>query len=136
MRLLILFISGVLFGTGLAISGMTDPQRVLSFLDVTGNWDPTLAFVMGGALAVFATGWVLLKKRGHGIYGAKLPDLTPEPISKSLIIGSALFGIGWALGGFCPGPAIANLAALRPEAGVFTATMLLGMFFAQKKKAS
>ncbi len=134
MRLLIIFISGVLFGTGLAISGMTDPQRVLAFLDITGDWDPTLAFVMGGALTIFATGWFILKKRGHGICGSKLPDLSPEPISKSLILGSALFGIGWALGGFCPGPALANLAALRPEAGVFTATMLVGMVFAQRIK--
>ena len=132
MRTLIILMAGALFGAGLSISGMTDPQRVLNFLDVTGQWDPTLAFVMGGALAVFASGWVILKKRGHGLCGAKLPDLSPDPISKSLLIGSALFGIGWGLGGFCPGPAIANLAALRPEAGVFGATMLVGMFLAQK----
>ena len=132
MRLLIIFISGALFGTGLAISGMTDPQRVIDFLDITGNWDPTLAFVMGGAIGVFAPGWMLLKRRGRGVCGAKLPDLSPDPISKSLIVGSALFGIGWGIGGFCPGPALANLAALRPEAGLFTVAMLVGMFCAPK----
>ena len=131
-RLILILLSGALFGIGLAISGMTDPQRVIGFLDITGEWDPSLAFVMGGALGVFATGWQLLRRRGRGVCGAELPDLSAEPISKPLLIGSALFGIGWGLGGFCPGPALANLAALRPEAGVFTATMLLGMFAAQR----
>ena len=135
MRLTIVFVSGVLFGSGLAISGMTDPQRVLDFLDVSGDWDPTLAFVMGGALCVFASGWFLLKRRGRGFSGAKLPDMSPEPISKSLLVGSALFGVGWGLGGFCPGPAIANLAAVRPEAGVFTIAMIVGMVFAQRSQS-
>ena len=131
MRNLLILLSGILFGTGLAISGMTDPQRVLDFLDVTGNWDPTLGFVMGSALLVFGTGWFFLKRRGHGLCGSKLPDLSPDPISKPLIVGSALFGIGWGLGGFCPGPAIANLARLKPEAALFTFVMLGGMLLAQ-----
>jgi len=135
MRSLIILISGSLFGIGLALSGMTDPQRVLAFLDVTGDWDPTLAFVMGGALCVFAAGWIWLKKRGQGFGGIKLPDLSAEPISKPLIIGSAIFGIGWGLAGFCPGPALANLGALRIEAAIFTITMLVGMLVAQRTKA-
>ena len=130
-RLLLALLAGTLFGIGLAISGMCDPQRVLGFLDVTGAWDPTLAFVMAGALSVFATGWLILKKRGCGFFRCKLPDLSAGPISKALLIGAALFGVGWGLGGFCPGPAIANLGALRPEAGIFVATMLAGMWLAQ-----
>jgi uncharacterized membrane protein YedE/YeeE len=132
MRHFIILLSGALFGAGLALSGMTDPQRVLDFLDVTGNWDPTLAFVMGSAVCVFAIGWTLLKKRGVCLFGCKLPDLSADPISKPLILGSALFGIGWGIGGFCPGPALANLGTLRPEAGIFTATMLVGMLLAPK----
>jgi uncharacterized membrane protein YedE/YeeE len=131
-RHLIIILSGALFGAGLAISGMTDPQRVLDFLDVTGDWDPTLGFVMGGALTVFAIGWAFLRKRGHGLYSCQLPDLSADPISKPLIIGSALFGIGWGIGGFCPGPALANLAAFHQEAALFTATMLAGMALAPK----
>lgn len=136
MRHFIIILSGALFGAGLATSGMTDPQRVLDFLDFTGNWDPTLAFVMGGALTVFAVGWTILKKRGHGLFNCQLPDLSADPISKPLIIGSALFGIGWGIGGFCPGPALANLAALRTEAVIFTATMLVGMLIAQVSRKS
>ncbi|MGI9239617.1 MAG: DUF6691 family protein [Verrucomicrobiales bacterium] len=132
MRAIIILLSGALFGAGLAISGMTDPQRVLDFLDITGDWDPTLAFVMGGALAAFSLGLMLVKKRGRCLFECKLPDLSADPISGRLIIGSALFGVGWGLGGFCPGPALANLGVLRPEAITFTATMLIGMLLAQK----
>ncbi len=132
MRTLLLLLSGALFGIGLAISGMIDPQRVIDFLDVSGAWDPTLAFVMGGALSVFALGLRLLKKRGRGFFNCKLPDLSPDPISKRLVGGSALFGVGWGLGGLCPGPALANLSLLRPEAITFTASMLVGMLVVQR----
>lgn len=128
----LLLLSGGLFGSGLALSGMTDPKRVLGFLQITGDWDPTLAFVMGGALAIFRLGWLLLKRRGRGMFGAALPDLSSAPVSRRLIIGSALFGIGWGMGGFCPGPALASLGFLRQEAVVFTGTMLVGMIVAQK----
>ena len=131
LRSFVFLLSGAGFGCGLAISGMSDPERVLGFLDIAGAWDPTLAFVMGGALAAFATGWLMLKKRGRGWFGAKLPDLSADPISKNLLIGSALFGIGWGLGGFCPGPALANLGFLRPEALAFTTAMVIGMIVAQ-----
>lgn len=118
--------AGGCFGAGLALSGMTNPQRVVGFLDLFGSWDPTLAFVMGGALAVFSGGFFLLRRT------CKLPSGQSDPLSKKLLFGSALFGIGWGLSGFCPGPAIANLALLRPEALLFVPAMALGMFLAQR----
>ncbi|MDP4780774.1 MAG: hypothetical protein NWR03_10460 [Akkermansiaceae bacterium] len=125
-------VGGVLFGAGLVISGMTDPSRVVGFLDMAGNWDPALAFVMGGAVITFALGLLIL--RGSAALKAqfKLPDLSADPICKRMVIGSAIFGIGWGIGGFCPGPAIANLASLRPEALVFVPLMLVGMVAAQR----
>ncbi|MEM6278968.1 MAG: DUF6691 family protein [Verrucomicrobiota bacterium] len=120
------FLAGGFFGAGLAVSGMMDPVRVLAFLDVFGFWDPTLAFVMGGALLVFAGGYFLLR----GKLG--LPSDSGDKISKNLMVGSMLFGVGWGLGGFCPGPAIASLGAMRVEALVFVPFMALGMFLAQR----
>jgi len=128
MRLFLILLSGILFGSGLVISGMTDPARVIGFLDLFGNWDPALAFVMGGAVVTFGTVLLFLKKSGQ----TKLPDLSADPVSKRMVIGSAIFGIGWGLGGFCPGPGVANLAALRTEALVFVPFMLLGMAIAQR----
>ena len=119
----LVLLAGFLFGAGLAISGMTNPAKVIGFLDVTGNWDPTLAFVMGGAVGVFGIGALLL--RG-------LPKAESDPISKPLVIGSALFGIGWGLSGFCPGPALANLALLRSEVLWFIPAMAIGMILAQR----
>ena len=115
----------MLFGAGLALSGMTDPQRIVDFLDVAGSWDPTLAFVMGGALTVFSGGYLLLRKK------FSLPGNPGEPVSIPLIVGAILFGAGWGLGGLCPGPAIASLAAFRTEALVFVPTMAVGMVIAR-----
>ena len=126
IRPLLTFLAGLFFGGGLALSGMTDPTRVIGFLDVAGDWDPTLAFVMGGALLVFGVGHFVLQKK----WG--LPAESGCPISRTLVIGSLLFGVGWGLGGFCPGPAIANLGALRTEALVFVPLMALGMVIAQR----
>jgi uncharacterized membrane protein YedE/YeeE len=120
------FLAGAFFGAGLALSGMTDPLKVVAFLDIFGFWDPTLAFVMGGALLVFGGGYFLL--RGN----IELPGNPEEKISSNLILGAILFGIGWGLGGFCPGPAIANLGALRHEALVFVPTMAIGMMLVQR----
>ena len=123
---LLILLAGALFGAGLAFSGMTNPTRVIGFLDVSGYWDPTLAFVMGGALLVFGGGyWLLQKKLG-------LPKDSGDGLCKRMIVGAALFGIGWGLGGFCPGPAIANLAALRIEALIFVPAMAIGMILAQR----
>jgi uncharacterized membrane protein YedE/YeeE len=120
-------ISGGLFGAGLTLSGMTDPARVRGFLDVFGRWDPTLAFVMGGAVIVMAIAWRIQPRMNRPLFGEKfsLPDR--RDVDGRLIAGSALFGIGWAIAGLCPGPAVASLA-LSPLAVLpFLAAMLAGM---------
>ncbi len=126
-RLILIFLAGGLFGAGLAISGMTDPARVIGFLDLFGKWDPALLFVMAGAVATYGLGMLILRNFGS----VKLPSAGPSPIDRQLVIGAAIFGVGWGLGGFCPGPALANLGALRVEALVFVPVMAIGMLFAQ-----
>jgi uncharacterized membrane protein YedE/YeeE len=120
------FGSGLVFGLGLVISGMTQPSKVLGFLDVFGNWDPTLAIVMACALLVTAPGFALLKRRDTSILGVALDWPTRRAIDRSLIGGAALFGIGWGLVGLCPGPALANLAGLSPKIFGFVVTMAIG----------
>lgn len=135
MKILTLsLLSGALFGVGLAVSGMTDPSRVTGFLNVTSNWDPSLIFVMGGALGTYALLMFLTRKLRHGkcMNGEDLPSADSEPVSRRLLIGSAMFGIGWGLSGFCPGPALANLAILRTESLVFVPMMLVGMVLAHR----
>lgn len=119
-------IGGGLFGFGLAISGMTNPDKVLNFLDVAGTWDPSLALVMGAALAVSVPGFALLRRRGCTLAGAALPSPPSNAVDRRLLLGSALFGIGWGLAGYCPGPAIASLAHGLSEAVVLVAAMLAG----------
>lgn len=119
--------SGALFGAGLTLSGMTDPARVRGFLDVFGRWDPTLAFVMGGAVIVMAIAWRIQSRMARPLFGEtfSLPDR--RDFDGRLIAGSALFGIGWGIAGLCPGPAVASLA-LSPLAVLpFLAAMLAGM---------
>ena len=120
-------LSGLLFGAGLAISGMLNPLRVVGFLDVAGDWDPTLAFVMGGALLVMAVAWVIQRRMQSSLAGREfdLPDTST--IDARLISGSALFGIGWGIAGLCPGPAIASLATALWPALTFVAAMYAGM---------
>jgi len=132
LRSCLILLSGALFGTGLALSGMTNPERVLGFLDILGNWDPTLAAVMAGALLVFSVGLVFLRRRGSGWADVPLPDLSSGPVNRSLVSGSILFGAGWGLSGYCPGPAIANLGGLHPEAFVFVPAMILGAWLTQR----
>jgi uncharacterized protein len=122
-------VAGALFGAGLAISGMTDPARVIGFLDVFGKWDPALLFVMAGAGGVYGLGMFILRKVASRL---KLPTAGPSSIDRQLVIGAAIFGVGWGLSGFCPGPSLANLGALRLEALVFVPTMAIGMVLAQK----
>ncbi len=122
-------VAGALFGAGLAISGMTDPARVIGFLDVFGKWDPALLFVMAGAVGVYGLGMFILRKAASGL---KLPTAGPSSIDRQLVIGAAIFGVGWGLSGFCPGPSLANLGALRLEALVFVPTMAIGMVLAQQ----
>ena len=120
-------LSGALFGAGLVIGGMTDPRGVRGFLDVFGDWDPSLAFVMGGALAVMAIAWRVRERMNKPLFGATfaLPDRTDLDVQ--LIGGSALFGIGWGLAGLCPGPALANLSLAFSQVAPFIAAMLVGM---------
>ncbi len=120
--------SGALFGVGLVVSGMTRPSKVLGFLDLTGAWDASLAFVMVGAIAVHVVAYRLLRRRGDTpLFAAKLDLPVARGIDGRLITGAALFGVGWGLGGFCPGPALASLGALAPGAAVFVAAMTAGM---------
>jgi uncharacterized membrane protein YedE/YeeE len=132
-RFAIIALAGILFGAGLAVSGMTDPARVIGFLDVTGVWDPTLLFVMAGAVLTFGVGLAFMRKwrGGQGWFGVRLPTRDNSPVDRSLVIGSLIFGIGWGLSGFCPGPAVANLAAWRIEALLFVAAMAVGMLAAR-----
>ena len=119
-------IAGALFGLGLAVSGMTNPDKVLNFLDVAGHWDPSLALVMGGALAVALPGFAWTRRRGRTLSGAPLPAPPAPTIDRRLLIGSGLFGIGWGIAGYCPGPALANLAHGSLEPVVFIIAMLAG----------
>ncbi|MEO5753627.1 MAG: DUF6691 family protein [Chthoniobacterales bacterium] len=127
-KLVLILVAGALFGAGLAISGMTDPARVIGFLDLFGKWDPALLFVMGGAVGVYGFGMLMLRRGGEW----KLPDASSSPIDRRLVLGAAIFGLGWGLGGFCPGPALADLGGIRNEALVFVPAMALGMFLAQR----
>lgn len=118
---------GLLFGAGLHVSGMTDPQKVLGFLDVAGDWDPTLAFVMGGALLVTGPVFFLLRDRQSPWFAPRflLPTLTR--VDRPLLEGAALFGVGWGLVGLCPGPALANLMSAQGDVLLFVAAMMAGM---------
>ena len=129
-RCFLIFLAGALFGAGLAISGMTDPGRVIGFLDVFGAWDPALLFVMAGAVAVYGFGMLILRRFQN--QNLKLPSTATSPIDRQLVTGAAIFGVGWGLGGFCPGPSLANLGALRIEALIFVPAMAMGMFLAQR----
>ena len=121
------FVAGLLFGLGLLLSGMTDPGKVQGFLDLAGAWDPSLAFVMCGGVLVGLIAFGAAKKRDVSLLGAAFhwPQITQ--IDKPLVVGSLLFGIGWGLAGFCPGPALVALAAGYDKALVFVLAMLVGM---------
>jgi len=121
------FICGLIFGFGLLISGMTQPAKVLGFLDIFGRWDPTLAFVMAAALVVSGIGFALVRRRRRPVLAAQHQWPTRTDIDRPLVIGSVLFGIGWGLVGLCPGPALVNLAGLMPRVLVFVLAMASGM---------
>jgi uncharacterized protein len=122
------FAAGLVFGIGLLISGMTEPAKVLGFLDVFGAWDATLAFVMAGAVAVAAIGFTLARRRSAPVLAPSFAWPARQDIDAPLIIGSALFGIGWGLCGICPGPALVNLAGLSAPIIAFVVAMIVGMF--------
>lgn len=120
-------IAGALFGAGLAVSGMADPQRVRGFLDLFGAWDPTLAFVMGGALIPMAIAWRIQKRMPSPMAAERFALPNVRDLDPRLIGGAALFGIGWGIAGLCPGPAIADLAIAPAPAAIFVVAMLGGM---------
>jgi uncharacterized membrane protein YedE/YeeE len=117
----------LIFGFGLLISGMTQPAKVLGFLDIFGRWDPTLAFVMASALVISGIGFALVRQQRRPVLAAQHLWPTRTDIDQPLIIGSVLFGIGWGLVGLCPGPALVNLAGLMPRVIVFVLAMAVGM---------
>ena len=121
------FVVGLLFGIGLILSGMTDPGKVIGFLDLFGAWDPSLALVMGGAILVGVFAFALAKKRTTTFLGGALTLPGSRNIDRRLVVGGLLFGAGWGLAGFCPGPAIVSLASGQPKAAVFVLAMLAGM---------
>ena len=121
------FVGGLVFGVGLLLSGMTDPHKVKAFLDVAGAWDPSLALVMGGAIAVGIGAHALARRRSRAWTGAPMEIPTDRTIDARLIGGGVLFGMGWGVAGFCPGPALVALGSGMAEAAVFVVAMLAGM---------
>ncbi|MFM4941901.1 DUF6691 family protein [Aeromonas bivalvium] len=133
MRLLTSLLAGLLFGLGMAISGMIDPARVTGFLDLAGAWDPSLAFVMGGALVVFMPGYFLLvKPRSRSLLGEPIVAVPPSVLDRPLLGGAALFGIGWGLVGICPGPALSLISSGQPMILLFIAAMVAGILLVDR----
>jgi len=131
-----MLLAGLIFGFGLALSGMTHASKVLGFLDVTGNWDPTLLFVMGGAVAVTAIAFRFVLRRRAPVLAEKFSLPPGGHVDAPLVAGAALFGIGWGIGGYCPGPGVALLAAHGWETWVFVPSMLLGAWLHRAVKSS
>ena len=127
MPLLMALFAGLVFGLGLSVSGMTDPSKVIDFLDLAGAWDPSLALVMGGAIGVGLLAFRLARKRSQALLGGPMQLPTARQIDRRLMLGGLTFGVGWGLAGFCPGPALASLATGGSKPLIFTAAMLLGM---------
>lgn len=127
MPILMAFIVGLVFGIGLIVSGMTDPSKVLGFLDLAGNWDPSLAFVMGGAILVGLVAFRFAGKRERSLLGEPMRLPSATRIDRRLVLGSLAFGAGWGLAGYCPGPALASLASGGLKPLIFTLAMLAGM---------
>ena len=121
------FAVGLLFGIGLILSGMTDPGKVIGFLDLFGPWDPSLALVMGGAILVGVFAFAIARKRTRTFLGGALHLPKSNDIDRRLVVGGLVFGAGWGLAGFCPGPALVSLGAGQPQAAVFVIAMLAGM---------
>jgi len=127
MQIFMALLVGLLFGIGLIVSGMTDPAKVIGFLDLAGTWDPSLGFVMGGAILVGVFAFGAARKRERSLLGAPMRLPTATVIDRRLVLGSLAFGAGWGLAGYCPGPALASLAAGGAKPLLFTLAMLAGM---------
>ncbi len=135
MRMIYGFLAGLIFGVGLVISGMSDPAKVLNFLDLAGAWDPSLAFVMGGASVTAFIGYRLVWKRPAPLVMPDFDIPQSTAIDRPLLIGAALFGIGWGIGGFCPGPAWTALPLAAPGTLIFIPMMLIGILIGGPLKA-
>ena len=120
-------VAGLLFGIGLIVSGMTDPSKIIGFLDLAGAWDPSLAFVMGGAILVGLVAFHAARRRKAALLGGAMLLPATRSIDRPLVLGSIAFGVGWGLAGYCPGPAIVALGAGQDKAVVFTVAMIAGM---------
>ena len=127
MTLLVSLLTGLVFGIGLIVSGMADPAKVLGFLDLAGAWDPSLAFVMAGAIVVSAVAFAMARQRTVSLLGAEMKLPMARQINRRLVLGSVVFGIGWGVAGFCPGPGLVALGMGETKAVVFVAAMLVGM---------
>lgn len=132
MQLLSGLLSGLIFGVGLILAGMTNPMKVQNFLDVFGTWDPSLAFVMGGAIAVAMPGFALVKKRSQPLFADLFHLPTRNDIDSRLVVGASVFGVGWGLGGLCPGPALTALPLSAPSIIAFVVAMFVGMWLARQ----
>lgn len=132
MRILFAALAGALFGAGLLVSGMTNPAKVQGWLDIFGNWDPTLAFVLGGAILPMAVAWRVAARQHAPVLGGDFPAPSAPVIDRRLLTGSALFGLGWGIAGLCPGPAAASLFFGGLPVGLFMAAMLAGMLLAAR----
>jgi uncharacterized membrane protein YedE/YeeE len=135
MRALFAALAGAIFGAGLLLSGMTDTTRVHGWLDVFGDWDPTLAFVMGGAILPMAVAWRIAARRRSAVLGNPIPLSQDSTVDAKLVIGSTLFGMGWGLAGLCPGPALASLGWGGIGGLVFLLAMVAGMVIAPAARA-
>jgi uncharacterized membrane protein YedE/YeeE len=135
LRLVLAAASGGLFGAGLLISGMTDTTKVQGWLDVFGDWDPTLAFVLGGAILPMTVAWAVARQRSRSLVGTSLPEKPDPRLGHNLVVGSLLFGAGWGLVGLCPGPALASLSWGGTGGMVFILAMLAGMLIAVPVRA-
>ncbi|WP_116084558.1 DUF6691 family protein [Tropicimonas sp. IMCC34011] len=135
MRPVFGFITGLIFGLGLIVSGMADPAKVLNFLDLFGTWDPSLAFVMGGAMTTAFIGYRLVLRRPSPLLGTEYDIPATSGIDRNLIAGSALFGLGWGIGGFCPGPALTALPLGAPGTLLFVPSMLIGLWLGARAGA-
>ena len=127
MLVLTSLLAGLVFGLGLIVSGMANPAKVIGFLDLAGAWDPSLALVMAGAIAVGVVAFAVARRRTVSFIGAEMQLTTPHRIDRRLVLGSVLFGVGWGVAGFCPGPGLVALGLGESKAVVFVAAMLAGM---------
>ena len=132
MNALFGFFSGLIFGIGLILAGMTEPMKIKGFLDLAGAWDPSLAFVMAGAIVLAAVAFARARRRKRSWVGAPIEIPSDRTIDRRLVAGGVLFGVGWGISGFCPGPALVALGSGMGSAGIFVAAMLIGMVLHDK----